>query len=309
MKFVCALLLGVASYVSAEEYEDTTAQPLYDGCTTDQDCQHNEICNSDGACEGDSYACYDDDECRGKQVCDMSQYICVDPTPSPTEPEPVGCCGSDSSRSFDMCNAKETRDKCTRSSSCTWVEGEDAVCEPPSTTIDPGCCYGNPDSAYSSRWMTACTGYDTERECLFNEDEDGNKRCHWEDLIEGYDCSMLWPTTTETPTEPAGCCYGGSYKSNDKCTKATSQDKCESKDCFWLVTDDPEDCIMTTTETPTTTVKPGCCYGDSYKANDKCAKAMDEAKCESKGCNWLETDDPEDCIMTTTSSPTTTEEA
>merc|ERR1719463_134642 len=116
--------------------------------------------------------------------------------------------------------------------------------------------------------MESCTAFYTEKECLMLTDDEGNYRCHWEDLPEDYDCSMLWPTTTSTPTEPAGCCYGDSYKANDKCMKALSAEKCESKGCSWLITDDPTDCeVTTTTATPTSapTDEPGCCGSDNAK--------------------------------------------
>ena len=43
------------------------------------------------------------------------------------------------------------------------------------------------------------------------------------------------------------------------------------------------------------------------KHKDKCSKALEQVKCESKGCNCLDTDTPEDCEMTTVSPTTTTE--
>merc|ERR1719463_49939 len=197
------------------------------------------------------------------------------------------------------------------SSSCHWNSGDDAICDPPSTTIVPGCCYGNPDAAYSKRWMDTCTGYYTERECLFNVDADGNYRCHWEELVDDYDCSQLWPTTTSTPTIPPGCCYGDSYKANDKCLKATEQDKCEDKGCNWLVTDDPEDCEMTTTTTTSTTPSPtegGCCDSDvSQKKFDKCILKLTESQCERMSeCFWNAGYDAvcEPPVFTTTPSPT-----
>merc|ERR1719295_1270099 len=279
--------------------------------------------------------------------------------------------------------------------------------EPP---VEPGCCYGNPDIAYSKRWMEQCKTFGFETECLMLEDSDGNKRCTFEPMNEYMDCEAVWPTTTESPTEPAGCCYGDSYKQNDRCAKATTQSRCEDMGCRFLVTDDPDDCVMTTTETPTTTPAPGCCkgdsvkfndrsschfidfgildidciwefteppsepgccygnpdiayskrwmdqcktfgteaeclmltngdgeprctfeplgeyedcetvwptttttteevgccYGDSYKANDKCARATTQSRCVDMGCSFLITDDPSDCEMTTTETPTTT---
>merc|ERR1719464_1582842 len=254
-------------------------------------------------------------------------------------------------------------------SSCHWMAGVE-ICEPPTTTGEPGCCFGNPDAAYSSRWMTACTAFFTERDCLLLTDDMSVPRCAWESLGEYEDCEQVWPTTTASPTDAPGCCHGDSYKANDKCAKATEQGKCEDKGCSWLETDDPDDCVITTTETPTTTVAPGCCDsdvsqrffdkcsgmasigqcekmaecfwvpgadalceppvftsvsptpaptdapgccyfdGDDFKANFKCNKLTDLGKCErsTTGCSWQETDTPEDCEMTTTKTPTTTDE-
>jgi len=84
-------------------------------------------------------------------------------------------------------------------------------------------------STYSSRWMTAYTAFFTERDCLMRTDDGGAFCCHWEPLGAYEDFEQVWPTTTETPTDPAGCCHGDSYKANNKCAKTTVQDKCESK--------------------------------------------------------------------------------
>merc|ERR1719295_560317 len=104
--------------------------------------------------------------------------------------------------------------------------------------------------------MDVCTGLMSEQQCLQLTSGDGDYRCYWETTRStDYDCSQLWPTTTSTPTEPAGCCRGSSYKANGKCAKAMDQGKCEKNGCNWLVTDDPEDCVITTTKSPTTTAE------------------------------------------------------
>merc|ERR1719347_2285207 len=358
---------------------------------------------------------------------DYTDCPTITTTETPTTTEEAGCCKGDSHKTNTMCNKRLTHDQCERSSSCHFIKDGDVddecafgTTEPPA---EPGCCYVNPAGAYSKRWQDTCTGYFTERECLFNTDDSGETRCVFEPMNEYMDCEALWPTTTETPTEPAGCCYGDSYKANSKCARATSQSKCEDMGCSFLITDDPSDCEMTTTSTPTTTEEPGCCkadskkredmclardtrekceksascvewisgkdadcsfeattteepgccyinpdqayskkyqdtcitfgtereclkltdsngkprcvfepmneygdcsmlwptttssptepagccYGDSYKQNDKCAKMNhDRARCKKQGCSFLVTDDPEDCILTTTETPTTT---
>merc|ERR1719187_937160 len=350
-------------------------------------------------------------------------------TSAPTTTQEQGCCKADSKKREDMCLARDTREKCEKSASCVeWISGPEADCSfEETTTEEPGCCYINPDQAYSKKYQDTCITFGTERECLMLTDSNGVPRCTFEPMNEYGDCSMLWPTTTEMPTEPAGCCYGDSYKANDRCAKATTQSRCQDMGCSFLVTDDPSDCEMTTTDTPTTTAtpgccahsnfmandkcnsiedkdqcnrrsschfidfgvleincvwdvhtdppaEPGCCYGnpdiayskrwmdqcktfgteteclmlenddgeprcvfepmgeyedcetvwptttttteevgccyngDSYKANDKCSRATDRARCEDMGCEFLVTDDYSDCEMTTTSTPTTTEE-
>ena len=64
--------------------------------------------------------------------------------------------------------------------------------EPPE---DPGCCYGNPDIAYSKRWMESCKTFGTESECLMLTNDDGEPRCTFEPLGEYEDCETVWRTT------------------------------------------------------------------------------------------------------------------
>merc|ERR1719445_1186956 len=206
---------------------------------------------------------------------------CVLTTTTTTE-EP-GCCKGDSVRTNERCNKMETRDKCERSSSCHFISGGevDVDCVVDTTTTEPGCCYGNPDAAYSKRWMESCTAFYTERDCLQLTNGDGEPRCAWESLGEGYDCSQLWPTTTTTTEEP-GCCRGYSYKAQAKCLGLEDQIACERKDCEWFLTDDANDCVLTT-ETPTTTTTTeepaGCCKADSARHVGMCDMKDTEKKC------------------------------
>merc|ERR1719150_1286050 len=150
--------------------------------------------------------------------------------------------------------------------------------------------------------MDQCTTYYTQRDCEMLSDDEGLARCRWESLGENYDCSLLWPTTTTT-TEEIGCCYSGdSYKANDKCSRATDRARCESMGCEFLVTDDPTDCEMTTTSTPTTTEELGCCYGEGVKENEMCGNKVGRDQCERSGkCEFREGADA-DCeyVPTTT---------
>merc|ERR1719491_2151158 len=136
-----------------------------------------------------------------------------------------------------------------------------------------------------------CKTFGTETECTLLLHDDGTPRCVFEPMGDYEDCESVWPTTTTTssPTDaPAGCCYGGSYKANTKCMMAMEQEKCESKDCEWKVTEDPADCVITTTSSPTTTIEAGCCKGEDTKSNDMCNQKTDSNSCErSNTCTWI----------------------
>merc|ERR1712087_678179 len=112
-------------------------------------------------------------------------------------------------------------------------------------------------------------------------------------MNEYMDCEALWPTTTSTPTEPAGCCHGDltSYKANNKCVGIEDRTSCERKSCNWLITDDEDDCIVTTTTTPTpdtTEEEVGCCKGEDAKSNEMCNNKLDRKSCErSSSCTFI----------------------
>jgi len=255
-----------------------------------------------GCCRGDSYK--SNDKCRRndndqakceKQGCEfVTTYdfsVCeISTTETPTTTSEVGCCKADAKKREDMCLARDTEAKCLKSASCVeWISGPNADCSFEETTTDePGCCYINPGQAYSKKYQDTCITFGTERECLKLTDSDGKPRCVFEPMNEYGDCSMLWPTTTSSPTEPVGCCYGDSYKQNDRCSKATTQSRCEDMGCSFLITDDPDDCIMTTTETPTTTATPGCCKGTSRTSNDACNAIGDAGQCDRRSsCTFI----------------------
>merc|ERR1719260_757463 len=184
-----------------------------------------------------------------------------------------------------MCLARDTRDKCEKSSSCVeWISGADADCTigPTDVPEEPGCCYINPDMAYSKKYQETCISFGTERDCLKLTDGEGVPRCVFEEMNEYMDCAALWPTTTSSPTEPAGCCKGSSYKAQAKCFGLADQKACERKDCEWLVTDDDTDCEITTTSTTSTTETPGCCKGTSRTSNDACNDIDDAGQCDRR---------------------------
>merc|ERR1719175_435964 len=150
-------------------------------------------------------------------VTDDEDDCVITTTETPTTTATPGCCKGTSRTSNDACNEIEDADQCDRRSSCTFIAfgilEED--CQFPETfpPQEPGCCYGNPDLAYSARWMEQCKKIGREDECLLFENGDGEYRCHWEPLGEYEDCETVWPTTTTT-TEEVGCCRGDSYKAN-----------------------------------------------------------------------------------------------
>merc|ERR1719153_394015 len=218
-------------------------------------------------------------------VTDDEDDCVITTTDTPTTTATPGCCKGTSRTSNDACNEIEDMDKCERRSSCEFIAfgilHEDCVFPPTEPPEEPGCCYGNPDIAYSTRWMEQCKTFATESECLMLTNGDGEPRCYFEPMGEYEDCETVWPTTTTT-TEEVGCCYADSYKANSKCGRATDRARCEDMGCSFLVTDEPSDCEMTTTDTPTTTITPGCCAHTSLRPNDKCNDIEDEDQCNRR---------------------------
>ena len=106
------------------------------------------------------------------------------------------------------------------------------------------------------------------------------------------DCETVWSTKTTT-TEAVGCCYSGDgYKANDKGSRATNRARCEDMGCEFLMSDDPDDCIMTMISTPSTTEEVGCCYGEGVKASEKRGNKVGRDQCERSGkCEFCEGED------------------
>merc|ERR1712087_906316 len=229
-----------------------------------------------GCCHGDLTSYKANEKCVGidnQNSCERKScnwLITDDPedcvvTTTTTEPTTTesGCCKGTNFKSNEGCNAMLTERSCGRK--CVWIPGGDLEddCAMTTTSTPTGCCKGE---SYKSN--LACNDLDMESKCI------RSGKCSW--IVDGdLDVECFMDATTPSPTEPAGCCYSGAYKDSDKCAKPMDREMCESKDCLWMVTDDPEDCVFTTTttETPTTTSTPaGCCHGDltSFKANEKC---------------------------------------
>merc|ERR1719232_38816 len=282
----------------------------------------------EGCCHGDLSSYKANDKCVGiedRTSCERKSCTwlitddpddCVVTTTTTTTPtiEP-GCCKADSVKREEMCAARDTREKCEKSSSCVeWISGVDADCSFEETTTEtPGCCYINPEQPYSRKYQDTCIMFGTKRDCLKLTDEFGVPRCVFEEMNEYMDCEALWPTTTPSPTEPAGCCRGDSYKANAKCMRASERGKCEDKGCEWLITDDPEDCIITTTTSTTpspTEPEEGCCKGTTgtEASNEKCNAIDKQDKCDARSsCEWIRFGDVEvDCkfVPVTTDTPT-----
>jgi len=120
------------------------------------------------------------------------------------------------------------------------------------------------------------------------------------------DCFMdaTTPSPNEpTTTEPAGCCHGDltSYRANDKCVGIDNQNSCERMSCNWLITDDPEDCVVTTTTSTPVTTESGCCAGMDKKSSAMCGEKIGRESCERSGkCEFRAGED--DCSWPTTTS-------
>ena len=57
---------------------------------------------------------------------------------------------------------------------------------------------------------------------------------------------------------------------------ARQQDKCEHSNKYAWVEDGDVDVACAWEETDAPTIAPGCCYGYSYKTNDKCSEAAEQ---------------------------------
>merc|ERR1719244_1393947 len=174
-------------------------------------------------------------------------------TDAPTTTVVPGCCAHTNFMANDKCNSIEDKDQCNHRSSCHFIEWGtlDIDCvwvftEPPA---EPGCCYGNPDIAYSKRWMESCKTFATEQECLMLTNDDGEPRCYFEPLGEYEDCETVWPTTTTT-TEEIGCCYGARVKEYLTCLNRIDRTSCDrSTKCEWRAGEDADCTFVPTTTT------------------------------------------------------------
>jgi len=138
------------------------------------------------------------------------------------------------------------------------------------TTEEPGECYQDDDCGRNQSCEKGqCQ--DNDVVCYGDDECRGKQVCD----MENYIC--VDPTPSPVMTEAPGCCYGDSYKANEKCARAMSQDKCDKQGCHWRVTDDPRDCELTTS---TSTEEPGCCSSENPKKFALCNEQVNREYCE-----------------------------
>jgi len=89
----------------------TTAEPTTSAPTTDEPTSNPTRADT---------ICYNDEECRGKEVCDMDSFICVNPTPSPVTPSPTGCCYGESYKASGKCAMAMEAGKCAEKARWRW---------------------------------------------------------------------------------------------------------------------------------------------------------------------------------------------
>ena len=111
----------------------------YVSCQDDDDCSDTQYCSENNVSDVVLTSCDEDGECPSPKICNVDTNQCMDPTPSPTMP---GCCAGTSEYTVSRCRDAIDDAECTRSSSCYWIEGEDADCDWKETQEpqDPGCC-------------------------------------------------------------------------------------------------------------------------------------------------------------------------
>ena len=125
--------------------------------------------------------------------------------------------------------------------------------------------------------------------------------CMWYSSHE--ECNVTTTTTdgpTFEPTEESGCCTGSTLETSPFCVTLMNSEDCldpELEDvCTWIVTEDPSECELTTTETPSVepTATPsawieGCCSGIDNIDDSWCAQFENGPDCEANPqCWWID---------------------
>ena len=136
-----------------------------------------------------------------------------------------------------------------------------------------------------------------------------SRRCSWESAPEGFDCELMWPSTTEEN----GCCAADTGKAYDRCKGSTCKRDCNvMSDCHWIPGEDA-DCKWVPPEAPN---EPGCCTLCSSQNADSlyleiCPDLWNKEDCLTpedyygvKRCQWTPTKENVDCtILWPTESP------
>merc|ERR1719447_630891 len=236
--------------------------------------------------------------------------------PAPTY-DPEGCCTGYSARTFSFCSGYTNGDRCEAAGVCSWIPTNDPEeCQPPTdppsftnppapTTGNEGCCTGN-----SPRTWSYCGTIEEELICVMADE------CTWHETDDPDSEQCQPPTTDPTPSptprptpDTNGCCSGTAYDPNTWtfCAGIDNDVACEAAAvCDWNAGDDA-DCTPPTsppseTQPPAPTHSEGCCYGDGPYASF--CYSLDERPCTgAPNCEWMVTDDPEECKPTTTTAP------
>ncbi len=126
--------------------------------------------------------------------------------------------------------------------------------------------------------------------------------CSWTSAPEGFDCELLWPTTTEE----SGCCAADTGKAYDRCKGSSCKRDCNAmSDCHWIPGEDA-DCKWVPPEEPN---EPGCCTLCSSQDPDSpylavCPDLWNKEDCLTpkdyygvRRCQWTPTKPNEDCTI------------
>ena len=210
---------------------------------------------------------------------------------------------------------------------CTWYSSQEE-CNVTTTTNEPtfeptveptfkagiyaGCCMG-----ISPQNWTYCSIILDANECLEEDDV-----CEWLETEDPMDCVIPTPSggPTLSPSEESGCCTGSILGTSPFCITLINSEDCLDPElgdvCTWIVTEDPSECDLRTTETPSgePTSTPsawieGCCSGIDNIDDSWCAQFENGPDCEANPqCWWIDggmrLEAHNDGVNLTTHSPT-----
>ena len=187
-------------------------------------------------------------ECKERQICHI-RYNCMDPTHSPIEAKPLGCCHGNSCSSNDRCLAKKTYDqcKCSRHRDELVYIHNFSDCQL-TTAEGPRCCSVADTSDATSAWIFKCLALVTLDCCMRHDDDE----CF-------VHCVRLEADGNANPDDLPGC-FSFSYPLSTTPSRSSNkaQNKSERGDvdehCAWI----------------TTTEELSCSRDASYKEHAKC---------------------------------------